>query len=91
MTKLIEWISGLIIIIAVWAGIWTTNIGNLALSYPNTTMFWPVYLVILFGLYSIAVIGYRVYTFNNCPEAAEELQREIEEAKEDLKKKGMTF
>merc|ERR1712141_27953 len=91
MTKLLEWISGLIIIIAVWAGIWTTNIGNLALSYPNTTMFWPVYLVILFGLYSIAVIGYRVYTFNNCPEAAEELQREIGEAKEDLKTKGMTF
>ena len=91
MTKLLEWISGLVIIIAVWAGIWTKNIGNLALSYPNTTMLWPVYLVIFFGLYSIAVIVYRVYTFNDCPEAAKELQLEIEEAKEDLKKKGMTF
>ena len=91
MTKLMEWITGLVLIVSVWAAFWTQNIGNFAHTHPNITLLWPLVLVILFGLYSLFVIIYRVYTFNDCPEAAEELQREIAEAKEDLKSKGMKF
>ena len=91
MTKLMEWITGLVLIVSVWAAFWTQNIGNFAHTHPNITLLWPLALVILFGLYSLFVIIYRVYTFNDCPEAAEELQREIAEAKEDLKSKGMNF
>lgn len=38
---------------------------------------------------SVSIIAWRVYTFNDCKEAAEELQQEIKEAREDLKQRGL--
>ena len=49
----------------------------------------PVYLVVVFGCYSLATVGYRVITFNDCEAAAKELQEQIVEAKKDLTKKGI--
>ena len=90
MTKLMEWLTGLLAIFAVWLSILTGS--DLAITHPNLTLFWPIlFLVIPFGLFSVAVIIYRVYNFNDCSEAAKELQGEIKAAKEDLKKKGMVF
>jgi Dolichol-phosphate mannosyltransferase subunit 3 (DPM3). len=37
------------------------------------------------------VVLWRVYNFNDCKEAAQELQTEIKEAKEYLSKKGYKF
>jgi dolichyl-phosphate mannosyltransferase polypeptide 3 len=37
------------------------------------------------------VIAYRVYSFNDCTEAAAELKQQIAEARADLKKKGLKF
>ena len=90
MTKLMEWLTGLLAIFAVWLSILIGS--DLAITHPNLTLFWPIlFLVIPFGLFSVAVIIFRVYNFNDCREAAEELQGEIKAAKEDLKKKGMVF
>ena len=86
-----EWLSLLAVIVSTWAAVLTQNIGNLAIDYPNATFLWPLGLVLLFGIYAVTVIVYRVATFNDCPEAAEELQRQIKEAKEDLKQKGLQF
>lgn len=36
-------------------------------------------------------ILYRVFTFNDCPEAAAEIQRQIKEARADLSAKGFKF
>ena len=91
MTKLLEWVTGFILIMGIWFSVLTQNIGNVSIDYPNLTFLWPVLLLILFGIYSVLVICYRVVTFNDCPEAAEELQKQIVEAKEDLKKKGLEF
>ena len=52
-------------------------------------LFWPVGLVATFGLISLTVIAKRVYDFNDCTEAAEELKRQIVEAKADLTAKGL--
>lgn len=41
--------------------------------------------------YSVYTVLYRVFTFNDCPEAAEEIQKQIEEAKADLSAKGFKF
>lgn len=41
--------------------------------------------------YSAFTVLYRVFTFNDCPEAAEEIQKQIEEAKADLAAKGFKF
>lgn len=53
-------------------------------------LLFPVYAVGLFGLVSAFIVLYRVMTFNNCDEAAVELKAEINEAKEFLKKHGIT-
>ena len=91
MTKLMQWLCLLALIVGVWFAILTQNVGNLATDYPNLSFLWPIGLVIVVGIWCLCLIVYRVLTFNDCPEAAEELQREIKAAKEDLKKKGLKF
>ncbi|EDV92956.1 GH18544 [Drosophila grimshawi] len=51
----------------------------------------PLLLLILFGIYSVWTVLYRTFTFNDCPEAAKELQEEILEARKDLIAKGFKF
>eukprot|EP00093_Oithona_nana_P003519 03519.XXX_100100_100375_1 [CDS] Oithona nana genome sequencing. len=89
MTKLAEWLTALAVVLAIWFSILTQNLWNFSIDYPNLTFLWPLLLLILFGIYSVLVICYRVATFNDCPEAADELQKQIVEAKEDLKRKGL--
>lgn len=42
-----------------------------------------------FQIYSVYTVLYRTFTFNDCPDAADEIQRQIKEAKEDLATKGL--
>lgn len=51
----------------------------------------PVILLGIFGITSVAIIAYRVYSFNDCREAAKELTEQIKEAKKDLTSKGFKF
>lgn len=51
----------------------------------------PLLFVVAFGLVSLVILVYRVLTFNNCDDAANELKNEIEEARKDLKSKGFKF
>ena len=49
----------------------------------------PIWVVILVGLYLLLVLITGVISFKDCPEAAVELEREVEMAKADLKKRGI--
>jgi len=51
----------------------------------------PLYALVVFGSYSLASIGVGVMTFRNCPEDHQSLQKEIAEAKKELKEKGLSF
>eukprot|EP00099_Drosophila_melanogaster_P000904 NP_001034051.1 uncharacterized protein Dmel_CG33977 [Drosophila melanogaster] len=51
----------------------------------------PLLLLVIFGIYSVWTVLYRTLTFNDCPEAAKELQDEIQEARKDLIAKGFRF
>lgn len=42
-------------------------------------------------IYAVTTVLYRTLTFNDCKEAADELKREIKEARADLRTKGMKF
>lgn len=46
----------------------------------------PFYAVIVFGCYLLGRLGLAIFTFNDVPEAHEELQREIEQAKVELRR-----
>uniref|UniRef100_A0A8C5WCR8 Dolichol-phosphate mannosyltransferase subunit 3 n=1 Tax=Leptobrachium leishanense TaxID=445787 RepID=A0A8C5WCR8_9ANUR len=92
MTKLAEWLLGLTILGAAW---FTLTFDLLGLKIPALyqQVIWPlpVYLLVAFGCYSLATVGYRVATFNDCESAARELQHQIKEAKKDLTTKGFKF
>nr|XP_016936624.1 dolichol-phosphate mannosyltransferase subunit 3-like [Drosophila suzukii] len=51
----------------------------------------PLLFLVIFGIYSVWTVLYRTLTFNDCPEAAKELQEEILEARKDLIAKGFRF
>ncbi|XP_075464244.1 dolichol-phosphate mannosyltransferase subunit 3 [Ascaphus truei] len=92
MTKLAEWLVGLSILGMAWITL-TFDLLGLDLPGPYQQVIWPfpVYLLVVFGCYSLATIGYRVATFNDCEDAAKELQDQIKEAKKDLVSRGLKF
>ncbi|XP_049871968.1 dolichol-phosphate mannosyltransferase subunit 3 isoform X2 [Pectinophora gossypiella] len=92
MTKLLEWISVLSALFAVWYSLIGGYVKHpLIEKNMNLILVSPILFVILFGLYAVTVVLYRVFTFNNCEEAAKELQEQIVEARKDLKEKGIKW
>ena len=92
MTQLLQWLGFISVFMAVWTALVTKSV---PIEIPNNCMdvlyYLPIYLLMAFACYSLAVVGYRVATFNDCEIAAEELKQEIEDARKDLKKKGFNF
>ncbi|KAJ7051173.1 dolichol-phosphate mannosyltransferase subunit 3 [Mycena amicta] len=55
---------------------------------------WPLipwWLLVSFGSYSLGSLGWGLFTFRDCPEAYEELLKEISQAKDDLSSKGLSL
>ncbi|TGZ46612.1 Dolichol-phosphate mannosyltransferase subunit 3 [Temnothorax longispinosus] len=90
MTKLLEWLSCATVIFGVWIATITSD-SAFVKEWHKIILFLPVISLFLFGLYAVTVILYRVFTFNTCESAAIELQQQIEEAKKDLQRKGVTL
>lgn len=91
MTKLGQWLLFLSVFASVWAAYYLP-IEPLRDSDPivQEVVFWsPLIFVLAFGIVSVLIILYRVATFNNCEAAAAELKGQIEEARADLRFKGM--
>ena len=90
MTKLLEWVFGGGLFGLLWLAMLNGYFFTFGIPFFHV-QFLPIYAVLLFGIYSVVVILYRVATFNDCPEAAEELRKQISQAKEDLGIKGFEF
>ncbi|GAU98791.1 hypothetical protein RvY_09887-2 [Ramazzottius varieornatus] len=75
MIKAVEWAIGGVVAVAIWSGM-LLNLSSLDLDAfeKHLVLYVPLYAVISFGLISLGIICYRVATFRDCPEAAEELQ-----------------
>ncbi|KAG6334003.1 hypothetical protein ID866_5086 [Astraeus odoratus] len=50
----------------------------------------PWWLLVSFGSYSLWCLGWGIFTFRDCPEAYHELLKEINDAKNELRTKGVT-
>ena len=92
MTQLLQWLGG----VGAFTALWTAFVTKwISVDIPDNCMevmyYLPIYLLMSFACYSLAAVGYRVATFNDCKQAAEELKHEIEDARKDLKRKGFTF
>jgi len=88
MTKLQEWLTVLTVIAGLWLSAYNKMWGT---AYRMEILWTPVMMVVLLGIYSVLTIAYRVATFNDCEEASLELQKQIGEARADLRSKGFDF
>ena len=55
----------------------------------NSSAQLPFWALVTFGSYLLFNLGLGVFTFNDVPAAHAELMLEIDEAREDLRKKGV--
>lgn len=49
----------------------------------------PLWAIVAVGIYLLSVLIIGVLGFRDCPEAAVELEKEIQEAKQDARKRGL--
>ncbi|XP_076448360.1 dolichol-phosphate mannosyltransferase subunit 3-like [Babylonia areolata] len=90
--KLFQWLAGIAVFMSVWSAIVFQLVPvPLSPSWHDVVTVLPLYLLISFACYSLAVVGYRVATFNDCVAASEQLKEQVEEAKEDLKRRGYKY
>lgn len=73
MTKLMEWLLGGFLMFGVWLSIIVSE-ANSSTSFQWYYKWFPVIFLVLFGMYAVLTVLYRVFTFNNCESAAIELQ-----------------
>lgn len=88
MTKLLEWLSVAVVFASVWVLVLTGRLFETSEESRIHVLLLPIYLVVTFGLVSLAIILYRTATFNDCPEAYNELKEQIVQARKDLSSKG---
>lgn len=91
MTKLGEWLLFSVAFASFWAAFYIP-IEPLKDADPivKEFVFWsPLIFILAFGIVSVLIILYRVATFNDCEDAADELKKQIVEARADLRSKGM--
>ncbi|CAI8036994.1 Dolichol-phosphate mannosyltransferase subunit 3, partial [Geodia barretti] len=83
-TKLVQWLTLAGLFFAAWTSL-IFEILPVQLSHAmyRVVLILPLYLLICFGSYSLATIGYRLTTFNDCEGASDELvavrKKQIEE------------
>ncbi|XP_038624575.1 dolichol-phosphate mannosyltransferase subunit 3 [Tachyglossus aculeatus] len=92
MTKLAQWLWAVALLGSAWAAL-TLGPGGRALPLPWHQILGPLpaYLLVVTGCYALGTVGYRVARFNDCEDAARELQAQIREARADLGRKGLRF
>ena len=65
----------------------TLNVPSTVTSYA--IVFFPIWLLLVLAIYAATTILYGVVTLRDYPEAAEELEMQIKQAKKELKKLGV--
>ncbi|XP_014236516.1 dolichol-phosphate mannosyltransferase subunit 3 [Trichogramma pretiosum] len=90
MKRWLKFAFGVAVASGIWLSLYLKNLdkNNDCECYLK---YLPLICVFVFGIYSLTVVIYRTFTFNNCEEAYEELLDEIKMARKDLIKKGVLF
>ncbi|GFO44443.1 hypothetical protein PoB_007094800 [Plakobranchus ocellatus] len=90
--KMFQWLLAASTFMVAWlsyvAGYLNTSLSQ---EYHEVILVLPLYVLMAFASYSLAVIGYRVATFNDCIEASKELQEDVKEARKDLERRGYKY
>ncbi|KAE8703967.1 Detected protein of confused Function [Hibiscus syriacus] len=84
MKHVLKLFSLLVVISALWIGLLQASI------IPRThTWLLPIYFIVSLGCYGLLMVGVGLMRFPTCPQEALLLQKDIAEAKDFLKKKGV--
>lgn len=76
MTKLMEWLLFATMFFGVWVAVIMGKIySTLTAEWQQVILFFPLIAVFLFSAYAAITILCRVFIFNNCKNAAVELQQ----------------
>jgi hypothetical protein len=65
-----------------------THEGAFISPLQETIYYLPWWLLISFGCYSLGTVAYNLLIFRECPNALPELEKDLNEARERLRKKG---
>ncbi|XP_008779543.1 dolichol-phosphate mannose synthase subunit 3-like [Phoenix dactylifera] len=84
MKHVLKIMALLVAISAFWIGLLETSV--VPRSY---TWLLPIYLIVSLGCYGLLMVGSGLMLFPTCPQEAVLLQKDIAEAKEFLKNKGI--
>lgn len=76
-----------VLFLSIWQGAMMTMDETTTGSTAILIQFAPVWGILLLGVYALATILYNVSTFNDCPDAAAELDKQIKEAKAEMTKR----
>ena len=80
---------------AVWYGALQRKgeiVSTLGTSAPVTSIvvdYAPIWAILVLGVYAVLSVAYRVATMADCPDAAEEIDMQVKEAKAALIKMGV--
>ncbi|PIA44612.1 hypothetical protein AQUCO_01700302v1 [Aquilegia coerulea] len=84
MKQIIKILSILIAIAAFWIGLLESSV----VPRSNTWLL-PIYLIVSLGCYGLLMVGVGLMKFPTCPQEAGLLQKDVAEAKEFLKQRGI--
>lgn len=92
MLKYQKWLAALTVFFALWWLLRAFVIDSVddarVLQVVNVV---PLYALVCFGAYSLAVIALSVMAVQDFPEASKELDQQVIEAKADLKRRGFNL
>ncbi|EEY62977.1 uncharacterized protein PITG_14597 [Phytophthora infestans T30-4] len=92
MLKYQKWLAAFVVLFALWLLLLRYAADHIQDSrVQEVVMALPMYVLVSYGAYSLAVIALSVMAVQDCPEAAKELNQQVVEAKADLTKKGFIF
>jgi len=89
MTRAQKFFGKLLSFLAAWLIVLNSRLSDqLSSQLYHVVLLLPLYLLIAFGCYSIGVIAYNLLIFNDCKEATQELEKDIQRARAHLTAKG---
>ncbi|PNS15822.1 hypothetical protein CAC42_4274 [Sphaceloma murrayae] len=89
MTKATQSISIFVILSSIYTALFLGYVPLPTVLEQEIIPVLPLWTIVSFGAYLLFKLGYGVFTFNDVPSAYRELMGEIEQAKADLRTKGV--
>ncbi|KAF2153321.1 dolichol-phosphate mannosyltransferase subunit 3 [Myriangium duriaei CBS 260.36] len=89
MTKATQSISFIVLLSSIYTALFLGLVPVSSTIQDEIIPVLPLWAVVSFGAYLLFKLGWGVFTFNDVPEAYKELSQQIEQAKVDLRKKGV--